>query len=148
MTGRRTAEEMLVKRLPPGTAVASYQVIPAGEERDVEKLKALLKEGSFDGVLVCRLMGVDQELVQTSTPGTVNVYGYWGYSHTAMYAQPTLDVRKIVKIESKLWDLEVEKPVWSMATETFEPSNREVVIDEVTELVVRQLAEGGYLVKK
>jgi hypothetical protein len=141
MATRRNTEEVLLKRLPPGSAVASYQVIPAGEEKDLEKLKAVLKEASFDGVLVLRLMGVDQEITTTTMAGTANVYGYWGYSHTAMYAQPMVDVRKIAKIESKLFDVVAEKPVWAMVTETVDPSKREVIIDEVTEIVVQQLAE-------
>lgn len=141
MAARRNAEEVMVKRLPPGTAIASYQVIPAGEEKDVERVKALLKEASIDGLLVLRAMGVDQELTTTMTPGTANVYGYWGYSQTVMYAQPMLDVRKIAKIESKLFDVATEKPVWAMASETADPSNRGVVIDEVTELVARMLGE-------
>lgn len=140
MASRRNTEEVLVKRLPPGSAIASYQVVPAGEEKDLEKLKAVLKEASFDGVLVLRLMGVDQEITTTMYAGTANVYGYWGYSHTAMYAQPMVDVRKIAKIESKLFDVVGEKPVWAMVTETVDPSKREVVIDEVTELVIQELA--------
>ena len=140
MAARRNTEEVLVKRMPPGTAIASYQVVPAGEEKDLEKLKALLKEASFDGVLVLRLMGVEQEITTTTYAGTANVYGYWGYSHTAMYAQPMVDVRKVAKIESKLFDVVGEKPVWAMVTETVDPSKREVVIDEVTELVIQELA--------
>lgn len=145
MAARRNAEEVLVKRLPPGVGIASYQVIPAGEERDVEKVKGILREGGFDGLLILRLMGVDQELTTTTMPAAVNVYGYWGYSYTSMYAQQAVDVRKIAKIESKLFDVGSEKPVWAMSTETVEPSNRGVVIDEVTELVVQQLGEAGYL---
>jgi len=141
MASRRNTEEVLVKRMPPGSAIASYQVVPAGEEKDLEKLKTVLREASFDGVLVLRLMGVDQEITTTTMAGTANVYGYWGYSHTAMYAQPMVDVRKIAKIESKLFDVAGEKPVWAMVTETVDPSKREVIIDEVTELVVQQLAE-------
>jgi len=147
MATRRNSEEVLVRRLGPG-AIASYQVIPAGEEKDIERLKAILREASFDGLLVLRLMGVDQEITTTTMPGTVNVYGYWGYSHTAMYAQPMLDVRKIAKIESKLFDVAAEKPVWAMVTETVDPSKREVIIDEVTELVVRQLGEAKLLAGK
>jgi hypothetical protein len=147
MASRRNTEEVLVKRLGPG-AIASYQVIPAGEEKDIEKLKVVLREASFDGLLVLRLMGVDQEITTTTMPGTVNVYGYWGYSHTAMYAQPTLDVRKIAKVESKLFDVAAEKPVWAMVTETVDPSKRDVLIDEVTENVVRELGTAKLLAGK
>lgn len=144
MAARRNAEELLAHRLGPG-AIASYQVIPAGEEKDLEKVKAILKEGGFDGALVCRLMGVDQELTTTTMPAAVNVYGYWGYSYTAMYAQQAVDVRKIVRVESKLFDVATEQPVWAMTTETVDPSRSGVVADEVTELVVRKLGEAGFL---
>ena len=147
MATRRNAEEAMVKRLPPG-AICSYQVVPAGEERDVEKLKVILKEASFDGVLVLRLMGVDQEITTTVMPGTVNVYGYWGYSTTAMYAQPMIDVRKIAKVESKLFDVQAEKPVWAMVTETVDPNKRDVVIDEVTSIVVKKMDESGLFGKR
>ena len=148
MSARRNAEEAMVRRLPPGTAIASYQVVPAGEERDIEKLKVILKEAAFDGVLVLRLMGVTQELTTTTMPTTYNVYGYWGYTATAVYAQPALDIRKIARIEAKLFDVAEEKPIFAMTTETVDPEKRQVLIDEVTEQVVNQLGQGGYLGKK
>jgi hypothetical protein len=59
-----------------------------------------------------------------------------------------VDVRKIAKIESKLFDVVGEKPVWAMVTETVDPSKREVVIDEVTELVIQELAAAKLIAAK
>jgi hypothetical protein len=141
-TGRRAGEDALVARFPKGVAVASYNVIPAGSETDLDYLRAKLTKEGYDGVLVARLLGVDQELTTTTMPSAVTVYGYYGYAYTGFYAQQAVDVRKVVRVESKLFDLKTEKPVWTMVTETTDPSSRLQTADEVADLVVRKLAEG------
>lgn len=140
---RRGAEEALVRRLPPGVAVAGHQVVPEGEEADPGKVKGRLEGAGFDGVLVCRLAGVEQELTSRTVPGSPGVVGYWGWAHAG--PQKTIDVRKVAKVESQLFDLGDDRVVWAMTTETVNPSSREVAVDEVAQLVVKKLEEAGAL---
>ena len=141
-TARRSGEDAIVARFPKGAAVASYTVIPAGSETDLDYLRTKLTAEGYDGVLVARLLGVDQELTTTTMPAAVSVYGYYGYAYTGFYSQQAVDVRKVVRIESKLFDIKTEKPIWTMVSETTDPSSRLQTADEVADLVVRKLAEG------
>jgi hypothetical protein len=143
---RRTVEDALVARLPKGSAVASYSVLPEGQERDVERLRALLAEG-YDGVLVVRLLEVGQELQRDTTTTATNVYGYWGYSATAMYSNRTLDLAKVVRVESKLFDLAKQEPVWSMETETMDPQDRAQTVESFVDFLVKKLSSDGLLAK-
>jgi len=143
---RRAVEDALVARLPKGGAVASYTVLPDGQERDIALLRALLAQG-YDGVLVVRLLEVGSELQRDTTTNATNVYGYWGYSATAMYSNRTFDLTKVVHVESKLFDLAKEEPVWSMETETMDPQSREQVVESITEFVVKRLSSEGLLAK-
>jgi hypothetical protein len=147
-TARRSAEDAIVGRLPPGTGVPSYRVVPAGRERDVEAVREIVAKEGFDGVLVARLQGVEQELTRTTMATPVTVYGGYGYAYTSMYATQAVDIRKLVRIESKLFDVASENPVWTMVSETVDPTSRGQVTDEVATLIVAKLQEGGLLVKR
>ena len=140
---RRGAEEAVARRPPPGVAVASHQVIPEGEQADAAKVKGRLEGAGFDGVLVCRLAGVEQELTSRTVPGSPGVVGYWGWAHAG--PQQTIDVRKVAKVESQLFEVGADRVVWAMSTETVNPTSREAAVDEVAALVVKKLEEAGAL---
>jgi hypothetical protein len=147
-TARRSAEDAIVARLAPGTGVPSYRVVPAGRERDIEVIREVVAKEGFDGVLVARLQGVEQELTRTTMATPVTVYGGYGYAYTTMYAQQAVDIRKLVRVESKLFDVASENPVWTMTSETVDPTSRGQVTDEVATLIVAKLQEGGLLGKR
>jgi hypothetical protein len=140
---RHGAEDAFVAKFAPGAAVPSYQVVPegAGIERDREKLRALVAEKGFDGVLVARLVGVDQQLTTTTMPMTATVYGYYGWATTAVYSTTSVDVRRVVRVESRIFDVASERMVYSATTETVDPSSPLQTVNEIVDLVSRSVVE-------
>jgi len=146
---RSTAEDALVTKLPAGTATASYKVIPQGEEKNIERVKAILREKGFDGALVVRLIGKQQELTTSAVPvAGAPMYGYWGYAYSPVYSVPMVDVKTVVRVEAKLYDVASERPVWSVLTETVDPTSQQQVREGVVTEVAQVLLDTKLLAKK
>src|SRR6187455_510003 len=84
---RRGSAEVRMKQRIPG-AMSSNTVFLQGEERDLERVKARIRELGFDAVVVMRVVGVDKSQVyvppSTYTAATgYDMYGYWqtGWVH-------------------------------------------------------------------
>jgi hypothetical protein len=138
---RAGAEDAFVSKFAPGAAIQAYKVVPAGTEQDREKLKALLREQGFDGVLVARLLGVDQQVTTSTMPVATTMYGYYGWATTAVYAQTAVDVRRVVRVETKIFDVASEKMVYSALTETMDPTSPVQTVTEITDLVSRSVSD-------
>lgn len=136
---RRVAEDTVVQRLPPGSAVASYTFIPPGSERDVELVKKLIAEQGADGALIVQVAGVDQKARVTSAPVPATAYGYWGYAYTTMYAPSTVEISTTVHVDSRLYAIEGERLLWTLSTDTEDPSNAQQARSEVADVVVSHL---------
>jgi hypothetical protein len=70
MTRRRAMEDILVKRI--GNATPSYSVLTEEDIKDVDRVKAKVAAGGFDGAVVVRFVGTEKQT--TYVPGTA----YWG----------------------------------------------------------------------
>ena len=64
---RRIAEDRLAQRISVVRAVASHTLISQDEVRDTEAARAKVDAGGFDGTVVMRVIGRDQQL--TYQPG-------------------------------------------------------------------------------
>src|SRR5215510_1750795 len=57
---QRLAEDEVVRRLPMGTrGISGSGIMPEAERGDIEKARARLRAGGYDGVMIARLVGVD-----------------------------------------------------------------------------------------
>jgi hypothetical protein len=146
LTTRRTSEDAIVARLPPGSAVASYQVVPPGDEGNTEKVRALLQAQGFDGAVIIRIVGVEENVVVTNVAYPATPYGYWGYSYAGYYSQPMVDVQKIVSVEGKLYDLATEKQLWSQLTRSTDPTSRQQTAADIVDIMSTSLIEARIIV--
>jgi hypothetical protein len=143
---RRVVEDTIVARLPAGSAIASYTFIPEGTERDVEQVKKLIREQGADGALVVRVAGIDRTArVTAAAPVPTTAYGYWGYAYTTSYAPATVEVDTTVRVDSRLYQLDDERLVWSLSTETQNPDSPAQARTEIADVVVKQLLQANVL---
>ena len=79
-TTRRAAEDYLAARIGPDRAVASYTVISQEEVRDTDRSKVAVRDAGFDGVVVLRVVGVEERvnLEGVATPPNYE-QGFWDY---------------------------------------------------------------------
>jgi hypothetical protein len=143
---RRIGEDGIVARLPPGAAVSSYSVVPPGDEGNTEKVRGLLRAQGFDGAVIIRIVGVENNVTVSTVAYPATAYGYWGYSYVGYVNQPVVDVQKIVRVEAKLYDLATEKEVWSQLTESIDPTSRQQTVADIVDIMSTSLIEARLIV--
>lgn len=143
MTRRRAMEDILVKRI--GNATPSYSLLTEAEVKDPSAVKAKLASGGFDGAVVVRFVGTEQQT--TYVPGTAywgpapygGFYGYWGYGWGAAYSPGYLTTDTVVTLESNIYDVAKEALIWSSRSETISPGSINELMQSVIEKTVYEM---------
>jgi len=142
---RRLAEDEFVRAVGPAVALAGYSVIPDDEIQNKEKARARVEAAGADGVVVFRLVGVEQQ--ERWVPPTYygNTWGYWGYAAPRVYDPGYLTTDRIVQIEAAAYAVPTARLVWAAHSHTLNPSNAKQLIDEVVRAIVLRMREDGLL---
>jgi hypothetical protein len=153
-TGRRSFEDAFAAALAlhDADAVPSYQLLPGNERFSRESIEAAISGRGFQGVLVTRLLGVDEQetYVPPSTyvrPGYYGrgMYGYYGSSWDVCHTPGYTVTETIVRLETHLYDAGTADLVWAAHSDTFDPISTRDIIDSVTKKLSSRLAEDGLL---
>jgi len=156
---RRFAEDQMVQKMPAGTrATAGHTLFD--KPADKEEVRAALVKDGYDGALVSRLVSVDKS--QTYVPPQIyfvrtgpymgvgpyygNFGGYYGYGYTVMQTTPGYTVENTrVVVETILYKLPEDKPVWTGTTQTLDPRSRPEMIQAIAQLVEEELHRKGLI---
>ena len=148
---RRLFEDTFARALADqGTrAQSSWGVLPQSERLTEEQIRGAIEGGSFDGVLITRLLGVDQseEYVPPTThtvPTTYHGYGYYGYygaSYAVVHEPGYFKTNTTFRLETNLYSVATGDLVWSGQSETLNPESLTEVIDSMTAAVAKKLKE-------
>jgi hypothetical protein len=127
---------MLAKKLESRgrTAVKSSDFFPlnitAAKRVAKEKIDEAIKKSECDAVMTVALLDVKTE--QHYTPGTVyypvnygfygSYYGYYNFYYPQVYSPGYYTEEKVYYIESNFYDVASDKLIWSVQSETYEPS--------------------------
>jgi hypothetical protein len=154
-SSRRTFEDRFVEALGErGTsAVASYTILPGEGRIEEPAIRSAVREHGFDGVIVTRLLRIDEETeyVPPTTrvaPGGYGGYGLYGYYGMAWSVETTPGytiTTQIVRLETNLYDVASDKLVWTAHSDTLNPDSPEDAIGSVTNAIIERLAEDGLL---
>ncbi|MBW1756997.1 MAG: hypothetical protein JRJ80_12615 [Deltaproteobacteria bacterium] len=147
--GRRLFEDTFAKALAErGTsAQASWGLLPQTTQLTEER--GAIEGGNFDGVLITRLLSVDQnqEYVPPSTytvPTSYHGYGYYGYygsSYSVVHEPGYFKTNTVFRLETNLYSVANSDLVWSGQSETLNPESLTDVIDSMTAAVAKKLKE-------
>lgn len=145
-TVRRAAEDELVRVLVTRPAaharglhaVASYTLIPTRELADVEKVRAKVEAGGFDGAVVLRLVSSEDRV--SYVPGRYETM--WG-RYGRIYEPGYTTVDRIVRIETSLYSTAKGKRLWSGVSRTLNPGDVRELVDDVARAVGDELAKQG-----
>jgi len=147
--GRRLFEDTFAKALSEqgSAAQASWGVLPQSTQLTEEQIRGAVEGGNFDGVLITRLLGVDQdkEYVPPSTytvPGNYHGYGYYGYygaSYDVVHQPGYFKINTTFRLETNLYSVATSDLVWSGQSETLNPESIADVIDSMTAAVAKKL---------
>jgi len=151
-SSRRIVEDNLVKKMPPGKAVASYTIVTSEMVKAAkeEALSAMLTQGGFTHVLMVRLADVEKETsyVPGTTTGYYGGYGrYYGYG-AGMYSSPGYYTEdKNYFVETAIYSINPDKLLWTGTTKTVNPSKITNTIDDIAMVVTDQMKKDGFLIK-
>lgn len=133
-TIRRIFEDEFVRQLRARDtdAVASYILIPEDGRVARPRLERAVKEAGADGVIVTRVVKVEQKTqVVPGTPafpgfGT-DIYGFygtgWGGVWTGYASPPAVFQYEEVRAETKLFDARSAALVWAAQSDIFAPTD-------------------------
>ncbi|MGW8220500.1 MAG: hypothetical protein ACWGP1_00005 [Syntrophobacteria bacterium] len=152
---RRSFENKFVEKLQAAgvQAVASSSVMPSEQKIEKAAILAAIEKLDIDAVLVTRLVSLKEKEIRspsTSEDGSRDDYQgrYYGdyssaYGYTRQPEQYTTSVR--VGLETKLYDAETEKLIWSATSKTANPKSKIKLFDSVIEALVRDLKRNKLL---
>jgi hypothetical protein len=148
VTVRRSYEEKLVQELKKKgvNAVPSAAIMPGDELPDKESVRTAIQGKGFDSVLVTRIIGVEKE-TRYIPPRTYvipdrNYYGFYDYyyrSYQVVQQPGYLEEETIVSLETNIYDVNTEKLVWAITSESFNPNKAAEVIKPLSKLIVDKL---------
>ena len=144
-TVRRVFESNLVDGLTRKqlTAIPSFRIMDQNEKISEEAVKAAIAGKNIDAVLVTHLIGVEEKEVYrppTSSPRR-GYYGHYSAAYARAYQPGYYQRYKVVKLETTLYDVKTEKPVWSMQSDTIDPKSKGKLIRTAIEAVIKALSE-------
>jgi hypothetical protein len=115
---------------------------------------AIIKSGC-DAVLTIALLDVRTE--HHYTPGTVyapvtygyygSYYGYYNYYYPQVYSPGYYTSEKVFYLESNFYDLASDKLIWSVQSETYEPTGLKSWFQAYSYMLINHLKKEG-LIKK
>jgi len=146
---RRVFEDGFVNALhASGTAGASsYTVLPGGGPlTNVQLTDAMAKTGS-DSVLATRVLRVKRDVNVTPGYAAPGFYGrgYGGWYGGAWASAPDVNVYDVLTIESTLWNLKADKPVWSATSEVTDPSSVAKATEEIAKVLIAKMKSDGVI---
>jgi len=126
---------------------ASYDLLPSNEDLDKEKVKAAISGSDIDGVLVLRAVKITKEerYVQAQATGTRynSFYAYVGEYRPTYSSYTTEDT--LVHLETNLYAVDGAKLIWSGKTETFNPSDVDAYLIDLTKTVLDAIGKTGFI---
>jgi len=142
VTTRHLAEDRMTAKLRHDgiAAVQGYTVLSDADLDNRESAKARLLAAGYDGVIVMRIVGAQQELQYIPTywgysPGWYGP-GWWGPGYGGYY-----DVSTVVRVETSAYSLSDGRLEYSALSSTTDPANVKNLIDSVTSKVTHALTK-------
>lgn len=148
-SSRRLFEDEFAKKLASEGARAkpSWELLPSSDPLTREEIADAVRQGSFDAVLITRLLGVDKEqqyVKGSSYSVPANYYGsaYYGYyatSYAVVHEPGYFKTNTTYRLETNLYAVSDSGLVWSGQSDTVNPSSVADVIDSMTNAVAKAL---------
>lgn len=154
---RRSFENKFVQQLKATgvQAVSSAAEMPLDQKAKKEAVLAIVEKLGADSVLVTHLVSMQEK--EVSTPSATSTRSrpddYHGGTYYDAVAQaygtsagdqynPT---RVKVRLESKLYDVKTEKPIWSSQSKTIDPQSTMALFDSAIAAFIRNLKQNRLL---
>ncbi len=128
-------------------AVPAYPLLPESGAIANERLMGAVRQAGVDGVLITQVLRVKRNVDVTPGYAAPGFYGrgFRGYYGAAYVTAPDVNVYDVITIESTLWNIATDKPVWSGTTELNEPKSIAGATDEIAKLLIAKMKADGVI---
>lgn len=145
LTRRRVFEDVVSARLATVgvEGIQGYRFLPDGQLTEAEMKGGVARSGA-DGLMLVHFRGVrtETDVSTTMMPVTAVGPGWWGW-YGGWVAQPMVTQTRIATIETSLFDVGVNRLVWTGVTETFDPASFRREADGLAKVIVGAIASHG-----
>lgn len=154
---RRSFENKFVQQLKATgvRAVSSAAEMPLDQKVKKEAVLALVEKLGADSVLVTHLVSLKEKDISTppatSTQDTPDDYHGGTYYESVAQAYDTSagaqynPTQVKVRLESKLYEVKTEKPIWSAQSKTIDPQSTMALFDSAIAAFIRNLQQNKLL---
>ena len=128
--------------------VASYPTLPENGAISNERVQQGVQSTGADAVLVTRVMRVRRDVNVSPSYAHPGFYGggfrgWYGGAYAVTPADVT--VYDVLTIESTLWNMRTDKPVWSGTSEVTAPSNIADASKELADVLIARMKADGVI---
>jgi hypothetical protein len=147
---RRVYEDGFVRALQAAGSAgsASYPVMPESGAVSNERVAEAASKTQSDAVLVTRVLRVARNVDVRPGYAAPGFYGSgfrgW-YGGTWATIPPEVSQYDVLTIESTLWDMRTDKPVWSGTNEVTDPKSVGAATEELAKNLVGKMKADGIL---
>lgn len=147
---RRLYEDSMVAALEAEgvTAQASWLPFPENDKLDKVRVIQAVQQGSFEAVLITRLLSVDEEVayVPGKPPTSSDLYmsGY-DQAHAVNSDPGYYATNTKYSVETAIYSVRDEMVVWLVRSETVNPDSVEEVIQSVSSSLAKRMKVDGLI---
>ncbi len=149
-SNRRVFEDGFARALGAAGSqgVPSYQSLPESGTIANERVEAAVKQTGADAVLVTRVMRVARNVDVRPGYASPGFYGggFRGYHGSAWAAvPPDVSAYDVLTLESTLWNMRTDKPVWSGTSEVTDPRSVAAATEELAKVLIARMKADGVI---
>ena len=147
---RRVFEDAFASALRAAKTAAqpSYPTLPEGGAIPNERVQSAVRSTGSDSLLVTRLLRVRRDVNVTPAYVGPGFYGrgFYGWYGGAWAAAPAdVNVYDVLTIESTLWNMRTDKPVWAGTSEITAPTNMTEASKELAGVLITKMKADGVI---
>lgn len=153
-SNRRLFENTFVKQFEAVgiAAVSSADVIPIPANKKLEKETILQAVNKFnnDAVLITHVAGIDSSISyqRAVVSREVDYYRHYRHTYNRVIVPSRVTSHKKICLKTNLYDVASEKLIWSGQSQSRKPDFVRQLIDEVIEVVVKDMQKNKLLPKR
>ena len=147
---RRVFEDGFVKALNAAgsSGVASYTVMPESGAIPNERVDAASRSAGADAVMVTRVLRVRKDVQARTMHAAPGFYGagfrgYYGHAYGPAYTD--VSQYDVLTIETTLWNMRTDKPLWSGTTEVTAPTSVAAATEELAGVLIKKMKADGVI---
>jgi hypothetical protein len=128
-------------------ALPAYPSLPESGAIANDRIMGAVKQAGVDAILVTQVLRVKRNVDVMPGYAGPAFYGrgFRGYYGAAYVSAPDVNVYDVLTIESTLFNVATDKPLWSGTTELNEPKSVATATDELSKVLIAKMKADGVI---